>query len=125
MFTAFAIALGDIHNTHKTMRRAAIQWSRANKEILLPFLPDNYNGDINWYLRDMAKPKEYGDNLMLEALCRAHNVLVAVLNRDPQTGEMEWSLVGDSTGEETERLGLYLSGEHYENLVTVGDVYGN
>ena len=123
MFAAFAVALGDIRLTHKTTRRLAIQWARANKELLLPFLPDSYEGDINWYLRDMAKLKEYGDNLMLEALCRAYDVLVAVLNRDPDTGGLEWTLVGDSTNPSAQRLGLYLSGEHYENLVTVGDIY--
>lgn len=121
MFAAFANAFGGIANTHKTMRREAIKWARQNQDFLAPFIPEEFDGSVNRYLQDMAKLKVYGDNLMLEALCRAFEVSVAVLNVAPGTGEMAWTLVGENTG--TGRLGLYLGGEHYENLVMMGDVY--
>jgi hypothetical protein len=122
MFAAFANALGGIANNHKNMRRKAITWARQNQDHFAPFIPEEYGGSVNRYLQEMAKLKVYGDNLMLEALCRAHGVAVAVLNVAPGTGEMAWTLVGEENG--GGRLGLYLAGEHYENLVTLGDVYG-
>jgi len=121
MFAAFANAFGGAANTHKTMRREAIKWARQNQDFLAPFIPEEFDGSVNRYLQEMAKLKVYGDNLMLEALCRAFEVSVAVLNVAPGTGEMAWTLVGENTG--TGRLGLYLGGEHYENLVMMGDVY--
>jgi len=120
MFAAFANAMGDIGTTHKTVRREAIKWARRNINVIEPFVDDD-NG-VNGYLRNMARLVEWGDHIMLDALCQAYSVAVAVLKK-AEDGSLVWLKVGRMEPD-TRFLGLYLESEHYENLVTLDDVYG-
>ena len=76
--------------------------------------------DIDAYLRRMAKLGEYGDDLMLESACRAYSFRVEVLKKT-ESGDLVWMKAGQD--EAAEKILLYLEAEHYENLVTLDDVY--
>ena len=78
------------------------------------------------YLARMVKPREYGDYHMLQALCGAYDVSVAVYKKTEvnaiNAGEYVWMVAGDE-GEDVPRLAMFLEGEHYENLVTFEEVW--
>jgi hypothetical protein len=124
MFTALANALGQAGVTHKAIRRNAILWARDNLNFINNFLGDDDMDAID-YLHNMAKLGVWGDNIMLEAACRAYGVHVWVLKATP-SGALVWMQAGDDE-QEGESFGLYLSGrqgaEHYENLVSIEEVY--
>ncbi|RXK36471.1 hypothetical protein M231_06255 [Tremella mesenterica] len=113
------MAFGGINTTHKTVRRAAISWARKNRDFLEPFMEDE--DGLDGYLHEMAQLGTWGDHIMLEALCRTYKVAVAVLKKT-ENGELVWIKVGEF-GPETRFIPLYLQEEHYENLVSLEDVY--
>ena len=108
------------------MKFSAINWAKNNTQIIEPFLltdEDTVGNPVKLYLTKVSTAGEWGDNLMLEALCRAHVVSVAVLKR---LGEhrFTWINAGEG-GEETRRIALFLADHHYEKLVTLGEVYNS
>lgn len=121
MFSAFANAIGTPGISHKTVRRAAIGWARQNKDFVEAFLTEEQGG-IFQYLRSMAEQGTWGDHIMLRVLCSAYDVKVVVIKR-MEDGRLEWNYVGER--EEGDRyMPLWLAGEHYENMVTVAEMYG-
>ena len=123
MFTAFANALGGDSNG-TSARRAAVYWARAHPEVFRHFFDEGET--FRQYLARMVKPREYGDYHMLQALCGAYNVSVAVYKKTEvnaiNAGEYVWMVAGDE-GEDVPRLAMFLEGEHYENLVTFEEVW--
>ena len=69
----------------------------------------------------MSRLGTWGDHPTLEAMARAYNVAVAVLKRT-ESGNLEWFKAGE-WDVSTQYIGLYLEGEHYENLVGINEVY--
>ena len=120
MFAAFANAIGDTTITHKTVRRAAVRWARNHRDFIGPFVPED-EGPLPTYLQNMSRLGTWGDHPTLEAMARAYNVAVAVLKRT-ESGSLEWFKAG-KWDEGTQYIGLYLEGEHYENLVGIDKVY--
>ena len=126
MFAAFAKASNGTQTTHMAVRRTAIDWAKNNTQFIEPFLPtdeDTVGNPVKLYLAKMSMAGEWGDNLMLEALCRAHGVSVAVLKKLDEH-RFTWMNAGEG-GEEIRRIPLFLENHHYENLVTLGEVYNS
>ena len=120
MFAAFANTLGDEKITHKTVRRVAVKWARTHQDFIAPFIPDE-DGTVPAYLRKMSRLRTWGDHPILESLARAYNLAIAVLKKT-ERGPLEWFKAGE-WDEASKYVGLYLEGEHYENLLGIDDVY--
>ncbi|RXK38963.1 hypothetical protein M231_03808 [Tremella mesenterica] len=111
MFSAFCIALGQKGVTSKIARARAVKFAGENKEFFEPFVAD-YNGGFEGWVKDMGKQGVYGNHPILQALCQVYDVTVDVL-KETDTG-MEWMTVGEGS----QRVKLFLSHEHYENLIS-------
>ena len=74
------------------------------------------------YLKEMRTSGVWGDNIMLESLSRAYQVPIAVFKK-LENGSYLWMEAGENPGNNV-RMPLYLEGEHYENMVTLREVYG-
>lgn len=125
MFEAFAKAVFS-GNGGKAgeVRARAVQWVRENSEFTLPFIEEE-NGEsgqesLDRYCMDMSRQGVWGDNLMLEALCRSHNVAMGVLKQE--YGRLMWSQHGVVNGHLNWVL-LFMEHEHYENLLTTQDTF--
>lgn len=117
MFTAFAKGY-DTRFTAAQMRRAAVQWIQGDTETYQPFLAAGYGPHyqtIDTYLAEMAKPGVYGDHMALQALAEVFQVEIKVL-KELDNGDYRWMTVGES---QTNKVHLYLSGQHYENLLAL------
>ena len=116
MFSAFAMGLGDTLDTPALVRKTAIRWMGSHSENFLPFIPFEEEGQVEAfrnYLQKMSQPGEWGDNLVLQALCKAYKVKVSVLKKR-ENGTMMWTHWGDSQWQKC--FWLYLANNHYENL---------
>ncbi|WVR09275.1 hypothetical protein IAU60_006340 [Kwoniella sp. DSM 27419] len=116
MFAAFAKALRGDELSATEARVAALDWARANPDALAAFV----KGDYEAYLTRMSNPAEYGDHVMLEALCRAYTVAVSVVKK-AEDGSLFWTRLGTAVTV-TWSIPLYLENEHYENLVTYDEL---
>ena len=116
MFRAFSIGLGNVLDGPDDLRVAAIRWMGTHSENFLPFIAAGDRGQkhaFKSYLDKMSQEGEWGDNLVLQALCQSYKVKVSILKqRDDST--LIWSHWGDSQWEKC--FWLYLSHNHYENL---------
>jgi hypothetical protein len=99
MFAAFATAYGT-NISHKTVRREAVRWARANQVDLAPFL-DTTVETFGAYLIRMRKPGVWGDDLMLRAISGAYHVNIKVLKR-MDSGVTQWFQIGN--GEQSARV---------------------
>ena len=116
MFSAFAMGLGDTLDTPALVRKTAIRWMGSHSENFLPFISVGEEGQVEAfrnYLQKMSQPGEWGDNLVLQALCKAYKVKVSVLKKR-ENGTMMWTHWGDSQWQRC--FWLYLANNHYENL---------
>ncbi len=71
------------------VRKQAINWLKQNPDILLGFAAQG-EGHFSapTYLANMARPGEWGDEIMLMAISQAYNVSILVSSgRDPETGD--------------------------------------
>ncbi|ORY22910.1 hypothetical protein BCR39DRAFT_473602 [Naematelia encephala] len=118
MFAAFAKGFGDGQRGHDQVRAMAIMWMREHPQDFIPFVPDSYKGqsqDFNCYLLRMSQLGEWGDNLTLQAMCKAYRTHVHVLKRG-QKGDLVWMEIGDRVKPQSV-FWLYLDKYHYENLL--------
>lgn len=119
MFKAIANALGGKY-TAKGLRRDACRWATEHPSMFQGFA-SNAEGGLAGYLVRMRRDGVYGDHLILEALCRAEDIRVAVLKKR-ETGALVWAWTGREVATNGS-FGLYLEGEHYENLVGRHEVF--
>ena len=116
LFRAFGIGLGDSLDTPAIVRRAAIRWMGTHSENFIPFIASGEQGQqqaFKSYLDNMSQAGQWGDNLVLQALCKSHKVKVSIL-KQRENGTLMWSHWGDSQWERC--FWLYLNQDHYENL---------
>ncbi|RXK34629.1 hypothetical protein M231_08115 [Tremella mesenterica] len=111
MFSALSTALNQRGVTSKVARMRAVKYARERREFFEPFVADYEGGFVGW-LKDMGKQGVYGNHPILQALCQVYDVTVDVL-KETDTG-MEWMTVGEGS----QRVKLFLSHEHYENLIS-------
>lgn len=115
MFIAFARAYPK-PMFHTEVRGRAVQWIRAHPEDFVPFLP--FRGGVQMtldqYLGHMSQDGIWGDNLMLQAACKALLVTAMVLKKENKA--FTWMGVNHQPPERTV-LWFYLTRYHYENLL--------
>lgn len=113
MFHAFAKALGGMK--HRAARKAAIDHIAYNHQQYAHY----YDGDLDDYLSEMAKPGTWGDQLALQALSTAFHVAIKVLERR-DNGDYHWIVAGNNNNRRF--VVLFYNGTHYENLIAAEDV---
>ena len=96
-----------------------MQWMRDHPSDYVPFVPGGTQA-FRDYLRGMDKEGTWGDNLTLRAMCGAFKASVFIL-KEGQEGDRLWVDMGDKVGA-VHVFGLYLHNQHYENLVSRGQV---
>lgn len=116
-FSAFAMAIAGRKGSAKDMRATAVAWMRQHAADFEGFVaPEDSTQPLyfNHYLQAMARNGEYGDHLTLTALCAAYDAHVLVLKYED--GKWSSNDVGQRQGAKY-IFCLYLSGDHYENLL--------
>ncbi|MBM4932731.1 hypothetical protein HYO31_22350 [Vibrio parahaemolyticus] len=89
MFRAMAYHLTGSQDNHHTVRIRAINWLICNPSILMVFAAQG-EGHFSAasYLSNMARPGEWGDEIMLMAIAQAYNISIMVYSgRDLETGD--------------------------------------
>lgn len=122
LFHAFAKVIGRETQTHLKIREVVVQYMRRNWEDFIRFNPDRglYEDEaVAWkaYLAKMARPGEFGDQLEIQAFCRAYRVKLSILKRDVGGKRLRWTHHKDCPGAE-QSFWLFNENEHYENLVS-------
>lgn len=115
MFQAIAIGLGPPKEA-ADVRRTAIRYMGTHTENFMPFIevgPEGTQVAFKNYLSKMSKSGEWGDDLVLTALCKSYKLRISVLKRRPN-GTLFWTHKGDA--DHPKCLWLYLTNNHYENL---------
>ncbi|OCF38248.1 hypothetical protein I317_07995, partial [Kwoniella heveanensis CBS 569] len=110
MFKAFTTALDNGKRSHEKVRADAVQWMEEMEQDFSDFVPQDYDN----YLVDMSTLGTWGDNLTLQALGMFYSVLICVLKED--NGEYMWTQWGQ-VDSPSAVIWLYLSDNHYENLL--------
>jgi len=115
MFRAIAIGLGPPKEA-ADVRKTAIRYMGTHTENFMSFIevgPEGPQVAFKNYLSRMSKPGEWGDDLVLTALCKSYKIRISVLKRRPN-GTLFWNHKGDA--DHPKCLWLYLTDNHYENL---------
>ncbi len=115
MFHAFAKAWPN-PIFHTEVRAKGVEWIRSHPQDFVDFLPFRRGVQLTLdaYLREMSEDGCYGDNLMLEAVCRAFCVTAMVLKEEDH--QFRWLGVNDLVPQRRV-LWFYLHRYHYENLL--------
>ena len=89
MFRAMSFHLFGKQTRHLTVRTNAIAWLKANMDILHAFAAQgDGHFSADQYLDRMAKPGEWGDEIMLMAITQAYQVSIMVNSGyDDATGD--------------------------------------
>ncbi|KLT38548.1 hypothetical protein CC85DRAFT_252799 [Cutaneotrichosporon oleaginosum] len=115
MFHAFAKAWPN-PIFHTEVRGKAIEWMRSHPQDFVNFLPFRHGKQLtlDTYLHEMAQDGCYGDNLTLQAVCKAFSVTVMVLK--DENHQFSWMGVNDHPPQRRV-FWFYLHRYHYENLL--------
>jgi len=101
---------------------AAVRYAEQHEEDLAHLMDqDRWTNGYKAYLRQMRNDGEWGDVVMLTALCGAYKVGLAILHAQHEGGHF-WVEVGEVEAGER-RLGLYYTGDHYENLIMFKEMF--
>ena len=115
MFEAIAAALGSSYSPTR-VRKDAVRWMADHSENFIQFIEvgqTSQQSAYRNYLQRMKESGEWGDDLVLNALCQSYKLRISVLKKR-RDGTLIWAHLGDNG--HTKCLWLYLSDNHYENL---------
>lgn len=115
MFEAIAAALGSSYSPTR-VRKDAVRWMADHSENFIQFIEvgqTSQQSAYRNYLQRMKESGEWGDDLVLNALCQSYKLRISVLKKR-RDGTLIWAHLGDNR--HTKCLWLYLSDNHYENL---------
>jgi hypothetical protein len=118
MFRAFAKAYQSGQYSHEDVREGAVHYIRTHEVDFVHFI-ENSSGHghaFRNYLDRMERDKEWGDHLMLEAMCQYYKAHVFVLSVNVIGGQ-SWAEVGTLV-DAVSSFWLYHKDNHYENLLS-------
>lgn len=118
MFRAMSYHLTGSQSLHMEVRKQAINWLKQNPDILLGFAAQG-EGHFSapTYLANMARPGEWGDEIMLMAISQAYNVSILVSSgRDPETGDFNVTIYPHNATGPHYGLCHIVKSQHYELL---------
>jgi len=96
-FRSFAFNLFGEQNHHAVTRKAAITHMEKHKDFFAMFFESP--GEFKKYLRDMARPKTWGDELTLRAVVEAYGCEAHVVTSEPAN----WYLVYQPESQDQDR----------------------
>lgn len=118
MFRAMAYHLTGSQGLHMEVRIRAINWLQRNPAILLGFAAQG-EGHFSAasYLSNMARPGEWGDEIMLMAIAQAYNASIMVYSgRDPTTSDSNATIYPHNAPGPHYGLFHLIKSQHYELL---------
>lgn len=119
MFRAMAYHLTGSQGLHMEVRIRAINWLQRHPAILLGFAAQG-EGHFSAasYLSNMARPGEWGDEIMLMAIAQAYNTSIMVYSgRDPTTGDSNATVYPHNAPGPHYGLFHLIKSQHYELLL--------
>jgi hypothetical protein len=121
MFSAIALSLGETY-TAAEVRKEAVRWMGSNSENFIQFIDAGQLGQdeaFKQYLVKMKQAGEWGDVLVLKAICQRYKVRISVL-KCREDGSLLWNHLG--ARDHPRCIWLYLRHHHYENLYPASQV---
>jgi len=118
MFRAMAFHLTGNQGMHHQVRIKAINWLQRNPSILLAFAAQG-EGHFSaaTYLANMARPGEWGDEIMLMAISQAYNISIMVYSgQDADTGSFNSTIYPHNAPGPHYGLCHLATSQHYELL---------
>jgi len=111
-FRSFSSELFGTQKYHKTVRHVAVKWLKENEETCSVFATE----DMPWdkYLEAMSKPRYWGDELTLFAVCEVYGVVIHLITTEKEN----WHTVYNPSKVKSPRhlFLAYISPIHYNTV---------